>query len=122
MKKSKLLKLAAGAVVVAGLVGVGSPAFADQGSAVIGASAYYKTSGMKLTATDTDSDGKSAIAEIRFNGSVIARATESRGKGYTSPAKTVPVQAGRSIDIRACVQDLGNNGPKTCAPWKNTTS
>lgn len=119
--KKNMFKIAAGAAIVVGLVGAGSPAFADQGSAYVGSQAYYKTSGKVLSATDTDSDGKSAIAEIQFNGSIIKRVTNGGGKGTTKSA-SVDVPSGRSISIRACVQDQSGGGAKSCSAWKGTTS
>lgn len=123
MNKSKknALKVAAAAAIVTGLVGVSSPAFADQGAAVIGSQAYYKSSGRVLSATDTQSDGKSAIAQIRFNGSIVKTVTNGGGKNTTKSA-TVDVPAGRTIYIRAGVIDQSGGGSASYGKWVSTTS
>lgn len=90
---------------------------ADQGNAIIGAQAYYITSSDRLSVTDTQADGKSAIAEIRASaGSTTYAVTESRGKNELSVRKVVMPA---NYQIRACVQDLGGGGAKTCSGWAN---
>lgn len=116
------MKILAKFMVTAGaiLVLVVSPAItaaADQGNAIVGSQAYYITSSDRLSVSDTQADGKSAIAEIRASaGSTIYSVTESRGVNNQS-VKTISMP--KSYQIRACVQDLGGGGAKSCSGWAN---
>lgn len=111
-------KFAVAAVAILALVVLPSTAAsADQGNAIVGSRAYYITSSDRLSVSDTQADGKSAIAEIRASaGSTIYSVTESRGVNNQS-VKTVSMP--KSYQIRACVQDLGGGGAKSCSGWAN---
>lgn len=118
MKKISMLAAAAAlALVLLPSATATASVAADQGNAIVGAQAYYITSSDRLSVSDTQSDGKSAIAEIRASaGSTVYAVTESRGVNNQS-VRTVSMPA--SYQIRACVQDLGGGGAKTCSGWAN---
>lgn len=85
--------------------------------AIPGSEAYYMSS--TLYAKDTKADGKSAIAEIRSSPtSATWVLTNSGGNGTTISAS---VLVATNYQIRACVQDIGGGGAKTCGAWTNGT-
>ena len=72
-----------------------------------------------LYAKDTKADGKSAIAEIRSSpASAIKVVTNSGGNGTIASAT---VLVATNYQLRACVQDIGGGGTKTCGSWVNGT-
>jgi len=117
-KSAQVHEIAATIGAVAALAVIPTTAaFADQGAAIVGAQAYYTTGNDQLSAQDTQSDGKSAIAEIRSgSGGSVYSVTASGGSG-TVEYRTVSMPA--SYQIRACVQDIGGGGAKTCGSWIN---
>lgn len=116
MKMIRNVLVGVGAIAVLVVVPAVTAA-ADQGNAIVGSQAYYITSSDRLSVSDTQSDGKSAIAEIRASaGSTVYSVTESRGVNNQS-VKTISMPA--SYQIRACVQDLGGGGAKSCSGWAN---
>lgn len=117
LSKTRNKVIAAAAIAAALVVGPVLPAFADQGAAIIGSQAYYVTSSNRLTAQDTQSDGKSAIAEIRASsGSTIYSVTESDGVGQIA-VRIISMPA--NYQIRACVKDYSAGTAKSCGPWVN---
>lgn len=115
--KKFALPVAALTATVALVVVPSLPAAADQGAAIIGSQAYYTTSDDQLSAWDSHSDGKSAIAEIRASsGSTIYSVVNSNGWN-TTKYRTVSMPA--TYQIRACVQDLSAGGAKSCGNWVN---
>lgn len=116
-------KIWSGFVASAAIVfSMSAPAWADQGQAVVGSQAYYQNAQRQLSATDTQADGKSAIAELRVNGGTVYSVTNSKGNNTTS-YYTVPVNiaSGTRLEIRACTQDLSAGGSKSCGTWKAFT-
>jgi len=90
-------------------------ASADQNISIAGATATYNTGTHALFAYDTLSDGKSAIAEIRAgSGATVYRVTSSNGVGS---AAGIIVSMPARYELRACVQDIGGGGAKTCTGW-----
>jgi hypothetical protein len=113
--KARVVSILAVATILVGLSA--SPAFADGGAAVTGAQAYWVSSTKTLSATDTQSDGKSAIAQLRrgTTGS-ISEVVNSNGNGTTKNL-VVSVSSGADIYLRACTQDVGGGGSRTCGAW-----
>lgn len=115
MKKLVKVTAAAGAALVLGLL-PSAPAFADQGSAITGAQAYYTSGNDQLSAQDTAADSKSAIAEIRSSPTGAVTSLVNSGGNGTITYKTVNIG---NFQIRACVQNLSSGGAKTCSAWKD---
>ena len=116
--RTTAILLAVGVIVV---ISAG-PAFADQGAAVIGSQAYYTSNNKQLSAQDTQNDGKSAIAQFRRGTSgAITEIVNSDGNGSVKYA-TVSVTSGTSAYIRACTQDLGGGGARSCGSWVALTA
>lgn len=71
-----------------------------------------------LTVTDTQADGKSAIAELRkSSGATIYSVTESRGVNHSSTTKVFTISG--SFPIRACVKNYSAGTAKSCGGWIN---
>jgi hypothetical protein len=115
--------LAAVGVLASVLIAISAgPALADGGAAVVGAQAFWVSSSKTLSATDTQNDGKSAIAQLRVGtkGSV-SEVVESGGNG-TTKSILVSVNSGTSIYLRACTQDLSAGGTRSCGSWVQRTA
>lgn len=110
------IKLAATMGAVVALVGIaGGPAFAaDQGQAVTGSQAYWTSSSKTLSATDTDSDGKSAVARLRSSSGTIYTVTNGGGKNTTKSLKLSNITSGSSVAIQACTIDQSGGGSLSC--------
>jgi hypothetical protein len=93
-------------------------ASASQGAAIIGSQAYYNTGTRVLSVTDTQSDGSSAIAEVRkSSGATVYSVTESRGVNKTSTKQVFTISG--SFQIRACIKDYSAGTAKSCGAWVN---
>lgn len=96
------------------------PAAANNFSAsVTGARANYTDSGDVLTATDTATDGQSARAQVRRNGTIIGSVTASGGSG-TSNSINLNIPENVAIQIRACRMNGG--AVVACSGWISGTS
>jgi hypothetical protein len=116
-------KVATVLAVAVALVGVtAGPALADQGEAVIGSQAYYQAAAAKqLSVQDTQSDGKSAVGEIKNAAGTVFELTESAGSGHIA-YRSVSVVKGSTIQIRAGVQNLSTGTAAVWGPWRSTTA
>jgi hypothetical protein len=91
---------------------------ASQGAAIIGSQAYYNTGTKVLSVTDTQADGKSAIAELRkASGATVYSVTESRGVNNTTTKQVFTISG--SFQIRACVKNYSAGTAKSCGAWIN---
>ncbi len=97
-----------------------SPAFADQNASTAGSFTHYQTSAMMLSSADTSSDGKSSIAQIRASStSPVLELVNSSGNGTTAYKQFTAIPS--NYQIRACVQDIGGGGARTCSSWVSGT-
>jgi len=120
---SKIVKVAAAIATALALIALPTaPAFASTITASTpGSNASYNTTNLYLTAADTLCDGKSAIAEIKHLGDTYPSWVKtSTGCGTSSRGFVSTVTA--PYQIRACVQDIGGGGPKTCGSWQTYNS
>lgn len=116
------IKLAATMGAVVALVGIaGGPAFAaDQGQAVVGSQAYWKSSTKVLTATDTAADGKSAVARLRTSSGKVYEVVNGGGKDTTKPLTISGIASGSTVAIQACTIDQSASGNYSCpTPYKS---
>ena len=118
---NKLGKVAAAFAAALALAVIPSaPAFADQTATTTGAVAHFQQGPDMLSAGDTSADGKSATAQIRANSTApVLSLTNSGGSGTTAYQQFTSIPA--NYQIRACVQDIGGGGARTCSAWKAGT-
>ena len=111
----KVVTALAAALALIVLPSASASAFTD--TAITGSEAYYI--GSTLYAHDTKADGKSSIAEIRSTSMGANYSLTNSGGNGTTLSATVLMST--NYQLRACVQDIGGGGTKTCGPWVNGT-
>ena len=98
-----------------------SPAFASNfSSTTVGAIARWDDSSNTISATDTQIDSASAVAQLRRPNGNVTTYTNSNKEGSTR-LWSVSVAEDANIQIRACKSDNGG-APFGCDTWRSGTS